>query len=113
MKIISASLIVGAIVMFSFQATTFAAKRSVIIQDEATFYSYTAQLSSNPGSPVGPKPKVTICHKGHTRTVSLAAVPGHLAHGDSIGACPPRTSIKKPPGWFLFGTRKIIVPEEE
>lgn len=37
-------------------------------------------------------PMVTICHKpsnpDQTLTVSLAALGGHLGHGDSLGACP-------------------------
>lgn len=37
--------------------------------------------------------KVTLCHKPngknpHTITVSESAVPAHLAHGDTLGACP-------------------------
>jgi len=31
--------------------------------------------------------KVTICHKGHTITVSQKALPAHLAHGDTLGKC--------------------------
>ena len=31
--------------------------------------------------------RVAICHKGHTIYVAEPAVPAHLAHGDSIGAC--------------------------
>src|SRR4051812_49160771 len=31
--------------------------------------------------------KVTICHKGKTITVDENAVPAHMAHGDSRGAC--------------------------
>jgi hypothetical protein len=31
--------------------------------------------------------KVTICHKGHTITVSRSALHAHLAHGDSLGSC--------------------------
>ncbi len=41
--------------------------------------------------------KVTICHKtgsktnpGVTITVSENAWPAHMAHGDQLGACPPR-----------------------
>jgi hypothetical protein len=33
------------------------------------------------------QPKVTICHKGHTITISEAALPAHLRHGDTRGAC--------------------------
>ena len=33
------------------------------------------------------QPKVTICHKGHTITISQAALPAHLRQGDTIGAC--------------------------
>ena len=31
--------------------------------------------------------KVTICHKGHTITISESALPAHLAHGDTVGPC--------------------------
>src|SRR4051794_23537073 len=31
--------------------------------------------------------KVLICHKGHTISVDQHAVPAHLRHGDSLGAC--------------------------
>lgn len=34
--------------------------------------------------------KVKICHKGNTITVSQAALPAHLAHGDTLGKCPPK-----------------------
>ena len=38
--------------------------------------------------------KVTICHRtgsgsSHEITVSRNALPAHLAHGDTAGACPP------------------------
>jgi hypothetical protein len=31
--------------------------------------------------------KVTICHKGHTISISRNALDAHLAHGDTIGSC--------------------------
>src|SRR5688572_6238472 len=31
--------------------------------------------------------RVTICHKGRSITVAEPAVPAHLAHGDTVGAC--------------------------
>lgn len=44
--------------------------------------------------------KVTICHvppgnpaNAHTITVGIPAIPAHLAHGDSLGACG-----EEPPG---------------
>jgi len=39
------------------------------------------------GDGVGNTNKVTICHKGRTITISESALPAHLAHGDTIGAC--------------------------
>ena len=33
------------------------------------------------------QPKVTVCHNGHTITISKAALPAHLRHGDTAGAC--------------------------
>jgi hypothetical protein len=94
--LITAVLVSG--ILLSFQSESQAAKRGLIIKDEATFYSYTAQQANNPGTPVGPKPKVQICHKGRTITVALASVPGHLSHGDTIGPCPPRTNTLHPGG---------------
>jgi hypothetical protein len=35
-----------------------------------------------------PPKQVTLCHKGRTITVSEAAVPAHMAHGDTLGPCP-------------------------
>ena len=34
-----------------------------------------------------PTGKVTICHKGHTITITRGSLNNHLAHGDTIGAC--------------------------
>jgi hypothetical protein len=33
------------------------------------------------------QPKVTVCHNGHTITISRAALPAHLRQGDTVGAC--------------------------
>jgi hypothetical protein len=33
------------------------------------------------------QPKVTVCHNGHTITISKAALPAHLRQGDTAGAC--------------------------
>ncbi len=46
-----------------------------------------------PEEPPGSEEKVTICHKAgstgaKTLTVGAGAVEGHLAHGDTLGACP-------------------------
>ena len=32
--------------------------------------------------------RVTLCHKGKTKQMSTNSVPAHLAHGDTLGACP-------------------------
>lgn len=53
-----------------------------------------------PATPTGSAPsQVTICHipggnpaNAHTITVSQAAVATHLAHGDTLGACPPNSN---------------------
>lgn len=31
--------------------------------------------------------KVLVCHNGHTISISSSAVPAHLRHGDTLGAC--------------------------
>src|SRR5436190_21304501 len=53
---------------------------------------------SHPGKGYGYGAKVVICHHTHSRknafvtiVVSASAVPAHLAHGDTLGACPPPT----------------------
>src|SRR5438067_1445364 len=33
--------------------------------------------------------KVTVCHKGHTLSISRKALRAHLDHGDSLGDCAP------------------------
>ena len=38
-----------------------------------------------PGRPGGDR--VTVCHKGRTRTIPRPALAAHLAHGDTEGAC--------------------------
>lgn len=52
-------------------------------------------------------PQVTLCHKPGTpaemtKTVPVAAVPGHLGHGDTLGPCatvqPNPPAIPVPPG---------------
>jgi len=45
-----------------------------------------AYSSSSNTDPCGGK-KVLICHKGNTLSVSVNALPAHLAHGDDLGAC--------------------------
>ena len=35
----------------------------------------------------GPHDKVTLCHNGHSITVSMNAQDAHMGHGDSIGPC--------------------------
>lgn len=45
------------------------------------------------GSPSEGEEKVLVCHKpdkkgGHTISIASPAVPAHLGHGDTLGACP-------------------------
>lgn len=42
---------------------------------------------STPAAPPSPTNGV-VCHNGNTLTIPAAAVPAHLAHGDTLGACP-------------------------
>ena len=57
------------------------------------------------------KEKVTICHKNETITVAAPALPAHLAHGDTQGAC---LSCVAPPSdlvswWPLDGNANDII----
>ena len=54
----------------------------------------------------GPKegPKITICHippgnpdNAHSITISINALPAHLAHGDSEGACESQCTLETDP----------------
>lgn len=40
----------------------------------------------------GSSPPQPICHEGGTVAVEREALPGHLSHGDSLGACPASPS---------------------
>jgi hypothetical protein len=40
--------------------------------------------------------KVEVCHNGKTISVSILALPVHVAHGDELGAC--STSYLRPDG---------------
>jgi hypothetical protein len=53
-----------------------------------------------------PSGKVTICHEGSNISVSENAVPAHLAHGDTVGACNgnglcPCPTIVDPVTWHV------------
>jgi len=55
--------------------------------------------------------KVTICHKGHTITIAQAALPAHLAHGDTVGACGVAgASATKGRGGAVLGTTTQSLP---
>jgi hypothetical protein len=52
-----------------------------------------ANNDNNDGDTSVDEEKVLVCHKpdkngGHTLSISSSAVPAHLAHGDTLGACP-------------------------
>ncbi|MBT8275802.1 MAG: hypothetical protein KJO39_06655 [Bacteroidia bacterium] len=49
-------------------------------------------------------PKITICHippgnpeNAHSITISINALPAHLAHGDSEGACEAQCTLETDP----------------
>lgn len=52
-------------------------------------------------------PKVTICHippgnpgNAHSITISINALPAHLAHGDSEGACEAQCTLETDPDCY-------------
>jgi hypothetical protein len=47
----------------------------------------TANGGSGTTSTSASSTKVDVCHKGNTINVAPSAVPAHIAHGDSLGAC--------------------------
>jgi hypothetical protein len=66
-------------------------------QTSVTSQSTTTSTGSTVTSTTG---KITICHKTHSKkhpsvtiSVSLSALPAHQRHGDTTGACAPKTTI--------------------
>ena len=59
-----------------------------------TILNSDTEGGSNNGDTSAGGEKVLICHKpnkkkgGHTLSIAQAAVPAHLAHGDTMGSCP-------------------------
>lgn len=65
------------------------------------FFGLTAMNKTDEG------PKITICHippgnpdNAHSITISINALPAHLAHGDSEGACEPQCTLESDPDCF-------------
>jgi hypothetical protein len=61
--------------------------------DQLSFYSTTAAMESDSGTPVGPPKSIIICHNGRTIRVSEKAAAAHFAHGDTPGPCPGKYVI--------------------
>lgn len=79
-----------------------------ILEAEASF---GVELPVIMGCVAKPQKKVTICHNGHTIEVAESAVDAHLAHGDTLGDCPPPPPPTPPPpapcvdtGWEILET---------
>jgi hypothetical protein len=60
--------------------------KSVKVQRNSVASTAVAKSASQRGAG---NEKYTVCHKGHEISVAASAVPAHLAHGDSQGACTP------------------------
>jgi hypothetical protein len=72
----------------------------VMINANATLaVSATQTASGDSGDPsvdveeitarrANPRHKMDVCHRGRTLNISANAVPAHLRHGDTLGACP-------------------------
>lgn len=73
-----------------FQGTAGAAQKpsSSPPSDQTSFFSATANMARDPGTPVGPPKQVILCHNGRTIRVSEKAAQAHFAHGDTPGPCP-------------------------
>ena len=83
----------GASMLFAFGATgALTAHASALTSNLVP----TTSARQYPYGPYGQNEKTTLCHNGVTITVDDAAVPAHLAHGDTLGACPPGTRPPAP-----------------
>lgn len=86
----------AALVFISILAGTFAIGCGHAVDDEGFGEVDSAVKKGSGGSGGGgPADKVVICHippgnpaNAHTIVVGAAAVPAHLAHGDTLGECP-------------------------
>lgn len=63
------------------------ARSRALAQEAISFQTAAAQNARNPGSPVGPPQRVTLCYHGHTITVAEPAVPALLKNGAKLGPC--------------------------
>src|SRR3954453_8018203 len=70
-----------------------------VVQPPAQRHRPTSASRSSAADQYGHK--VTICHNGHTITVDENAVPAHLKHGDTRGACGSAKPAKR--GGVLAG----------
>lgn len=71
-------------------ATALLALSAVLLQSGYSFAKAAPESGTLAGASMNEK--VTICHRegngsSHAITVSIHAVPAHLAHGDAIGDC--------------------------
>jgi hypothetical protein len=57
----------------------------------------------------GNKNKVFLCHNGHTLSVSVNAVPDHLAHGDILGDCNNIITRNSMPGAERSSMATVVV----
>lgn len=74
----------GASMLFAFGAT------GALTQHVSSIASDLVPTTSShpyPYGPYGAHEKTTMCHNGVTITVDDAAVPAHLAEGDTLGEC--------------------------
>ena len=57
--------------------------------------------------------KVTICHKGKTISVSKAAEPAHVRHGDSVGTCAAAKAKKAKAAKAKAAKAKAAAPKQD
>ncbi|TLS68312.1 hypothetical protein FEF65_04795 [Mariprofundus erugo] len=79
-------------------AVSFAAS-SALAEGDSNYSSYntsskdssssTTSSSETKDSSSSGNDKATICHNGHSITISTSAVSAHMAHGDQMGTCVP------------------------
>jgi hypothetical protein len=63
------------------------ARNRALAQEAVSFQSAAAENARNPGSPVGPPQRVTICFRGRTISVPAPAVAAYLKRGAKRGPC--------------------------
>ena len=85
------ALMLGTLASFGGLSYAASGTKEAVIAAKQVVAPSRPQAGNTPARDQYEPQKITICHKGHTITISTSALPAHLRHGDTVGACPAGT----------------------